>query len=77
MKVNKLFAVVAVLLLAGCTSSAQRMAECEAQGISRETCYLAESQHKEAVNQAAYNAAMANARDAVKQDGQSTKKHHH
>ncbi|MRS14922.1 hypothetical protein GJV06_08525 [Enterobacteriaceae bacterium RIT691] len=74
MKVNKLFACVGVLLLAGCTTSAQRMAECEAQGISKETCYLAEVQHKEAINQAAYNAAYANARDAVKQHGQSAKK---
>lgn len=50
------------------------MAECEAQGISKDTCYLAEVQHKEATRQAAYNAAYANARDAVKQHGQAAKK---
>jgi len=29
-------------LLAGCASPAQRMAECQAQGISKDACYQAE-----------------------------------
>ncbi|MHC9004261.1 hypothetical protein [Enterobacter adelaidei] len=67
-------------LLAACSSPAQRMAECEAQGISKDTCYLAESQHKEAINNASYNAAYANARDAAAGTGvwaKKSKKHHH
>ncbi|MDV0596462.1 MULTISPECIES: hypothetical protein [unclassified Enterobacter] len=54
--------------------------ECEAQGISKDTCYLAESQHKEAINNASYNAAYANARDAAAGTGvwaKNSKKHHH
>jgi hypothetical protein len=40
----KKLVMIAVTLstLAGCTTQADRMAKCEAQGISRDTCYLAE-----------------------------------
>lgn len=49
------------LILAGCSSSAQRQAECEAQGISQDTCYLTEQNRKTAVNEAAQKQAMENA----------------
>ncbi|WBM71942.1 hypothetical protein OH773_06790 [Buttiauxella sp. WJP83] len=63
-----------VVLLAGCSTPEQRRAECEAQGISKDTCYLAEVQHKEAINTAAYNAQWANARDAAAGTGIWAKK---
>lgn len=56
-----LFTVLtSTLVLAGCTSSAQRQAECEAQGISRDTCYLTEQNRKTSVNGAAQKQAMEN-----------------
>ncbi|MNI59430.1 hypothetical protein D3C73_1145930 [compost metagenome] len=77
---NKLMMVAvfgAGALLAGCSTPAQRMAECEAQGVSKDTCYLAEAQHKEAINNAAYNAQWANARDAASGTGIWAKKDKH
>lgn len=53
--------VTSTVLLAGCTSSAQRQAECEAQGISKDTCYLAEQNRKTSINAAAQKQAMENA----------------
>ena len=44
---QKILLVAIVGLLAGCSkSSEQRMMECEYQGISRDTCYLAEQNRK-------------------------------
>lgn len=73
---NKLLIAVVIGggLLAGCSSTAKRMAECEAQGVSKDTCYLAEQNRQNAINEAAYNAQWANARDAVKQKAQAAKK---
>lgn len=62
-----LVAIGSSVLLASCSSPAQRMAECEAQGVSKDTCYLAEQNRTNAINEAAYNAQWANARDAVKE----------
>ena len=53
--------LVAVVLLAGCTSSAQRMYECESQGVSRDACYVAEQNRKATINSAAQKQAMENA----------------
>ena len=47
----------AAILLSACTSTAQRMAECERQGISKDTCYLAEQNRQNAYNEAAQNAS--------------------
>lgn len=55
----------ATALLSACTSPVQRMAECERQGISKDTCYLAEQNRQNTYNEAAQNAAWANARDAA------------
>lgn len=57
--------VLAVLVgsaaLAGCSSPAQRMAACEAQGVSKDTCYLSEQNRQQSINNAAMTAAYANA----------------
>lgn len=69
---------VGSVLLAGCVSPAeqarQRMAECQAQGISKDTCYLAEQNRQNVYNEAAQNAAWANARDAAAGSGIWAKK---
>jgi hypothetical protein len=48
-------------VLMGCTSQAQRLAECEAQGISRDACYIVDQNRQAAVNAAAQKQAMENA----------------
>ena len=53
-------------LMAGCSSPAQRMADCQAQGISKDTCHLAEQNRQTAVLGAAEKQAMENASKAVK-----------
>jgi uncharacterized protein YceK len=53
-------------LMAGCSSPAQRMADCQAQGISKDTCYLAEQNRQTAILGAAEKQAMENASKAVK-----------
>lgn len=55
-----------VSLVAGCSSAAQRQADCEAKGISRDTCYLAEQQRQAAILSASEKQAMENAQQAVK-----------
>ncbi|HGH4609501.1 TPA: hypothetical protein ACJIWU_000048 [Enterobacter chengduensis] len=59
---NKLMIVaLSVSALAGCTSQAQRMADCEAQGISRDACYIAEQNRQATINASAEKQAMENA----------------
>lgn len=58
---------VAVVSLSGCVSPAQRIANCEAQGISRDTCYLSEQNRQQSINQAALKQAMENAAHAVEE----------
>lgn len=65
---------MALSTLAGCTTQADRMAKCEAQGISRDTCYLAEQNRTTALNAAAEKQAMENAAAAV-QHAQAAKIH--
>lgn len=65
---------MALSTLAGCTTQADRMAKCEAQGISRDTCYLAEQNRTIALNTAAEKQAMENAAAAV-QHAQAAKIH--
>lgn len=65
--------IVGCLILAGCSSSASRMADCEAQGISRDTCYLSEQNRQQSINAAAEKQAMENAANAV-QHAQATHK---
>lgn len=59
---KKLMMVGAIVsVLAACSSPAQRMAECEAQGVSKDACYIAEQNKQAAVNAAAQKQAMENA----------------
>lgn len=60
--------------LGGCSTKASRMQECLNEGISKDTCYLAESQRQAAISNASMNAAFANAAHAV-QHAQMTHKH--
>ncbi|NCG53688.1 hypothetical protein GWK46_20560 [Serratia fonticola] len=68
--IRTLSTVVIAILLAGCTSTASRMAECEAQGVSKDTCYLAEQNRQTAIYAAAEQQALEN---AAKQYAQSAK----
>ncbi|WP_221200556.1 hypothetical protein [Buttiauxella sp. A111] len=52
--------------LVGCSTSAQRQADCQAQGISKDTCYLAEQNRQNSINNAAMKQAMENATNATK-----------
>lgn len=63
---------VAVSALSACSSPAERMANCEAQGVSRDTCYLAEQNRTTAMNAVAEKQALENAANAV-QHAQSAK----
>jgi len=40
--VSMLLLALSAAIAIGCSSPAQRMAECEAQGISKDACYIAE-----------------------------------
>ncbi|WP_248944734.1 hypothetical protein [Serratia silvae] len=62
--------VVIAILLAGCSSTASRMAECEAQGVSKDTCYLTEQNRQTAIYAAAEKQALEN---AAKQYAQSAR----
>lgn len=80
----KAIAMIAVIgsasLLAGCTSSAERMYECEASGVSRDACYVAEQNRKATINATAQKQAMENANDLYGAKGTETnkhKRHHH
>lgn len=64
-KLMVLATLISVTFLAGCTSPAQRMAACEAQGISKDTCYLSEQNRQQGINNASLAAAYANAANAT------------
>ncbi|WP_211449602.1 hypothetical protein [Enterobacter mori] len=74
MKMKLVMVVIGVSLLAACSSPAQRISECEAQGISKDTCYLAEQNKQASINAAAEKQALENAANAV-QHAQTTHKH--
>lgn len=64
-KLMVLAGLVSTVFLAGCTSPAQRMAACEAQGVSKDTCYLSEQNRQQGINNASLAAAYANAANAT------------
>lgn len=68
-----LILAVAVASLAGCSTQSERLAKCESQGISKDTCYLAEQNRITAINAAAEKQALENASNAV-QHSQSAHK---
>jgi hypothetical protein len=59
--VSMLLLALSAAIAAGCSSPAQRMAECEAQGVSKDACYIAEQNKQTAVNAAAEKQALENA----------------
>ncbi|PCM84114.1 hypothetical protein CP903_03500 [Enterobacter cloacae] len=67
-----LITVAGALVLAGCVSPAQRIANCTASGVSYDTCYLSEQQRQQSINNASLSAAYANAARATE-----TNKHTH
>ncbi|EDD0902676.1 hypothetical protein GAV44_23280 [Salmonella enterica subsp. enterica serovar Newport] len=51
---KKLMIVAAIAVaLSGCTSQASRIADCQAEGISRDACYMAEKDRQNSINAAA------------------------
>jgi uncharacterized protein YceK len=59
--------------LAGCTTEASRRADCEAKGVSRDTCYLAEQNRQTAILGASEKQALENAQAAYPQHAQDAK----
>lgn len=64
-KLMVLAGLMSAVFLAGCSSPAQRMAACEAQGVSKDTCYLSEQNRQQGINNAALTPAYANAANAT------------
>lgn len=58
---KKLLIAGVALALTGCSTSASRMAECEAQGVTRDACYVAEQNRHAAIVGAAEKQALENA----------------
>ena len=61
-------------LLAGCSNQASRMADCEANGISRDACYMAEQNRQSSINSVAEKQALENAKSLYPQNAQTAKK---
>ena len=60
----KSISLLALIMLAGCSSPASRIADCQAQGVSHDTCYLAEQQRQAAILSASEAQAYKNAEAA-------------
>jgi len=71
MKKRITLSLLAVALLAGCSTQASRLADCEAQGVSKDACYIVEQNRQISLQNAAESQALHN---AVAQYGQSAKK---
>jgi len=65
---------LAVTTLAGCSTENERLAKCEAQGVSKDACYVAEQNRTTAINAAAEKQALDNAANTV-QYAQTSHKH--
>lgn len=68
---KKLLVIAALTVLAGCSTQASRMADCQSQGISKDTCYIAEQNRQTSIQSVALKQAMEN---SAKQYAQATKK---
>ncbi len=66
--------IIGAIMLAGCSTQASRMQACEDQGVSRDTCYLAEQNRTNMINAAAEKQALEN---AARQYGEAAHKHPH
>lgn len=60
---SKVLWTALVLLVSGCSNEATRLSECEAEGVSRDACYIAEQNRQAAINGAAEKQALENARN--------------
>ncbi|RJT52029.1 hypothetical protein [Rahnella variigena] len=68
---KKLLVIAALTVLAGCSTQASRMADCQSQGVSKDTCYMAEQNRQTSIQSVALKQAMEN---SAKQYAQATKK---
>lgn len=68
------FSLLVVSILSGCVSKEQRLARCEAKGVSRDVCYQVEQSNQQMIINNAEQNAYVNAREAVKQHAQAAKK---
>lgn len=62
-------------LLAGCSTEASRMNDCQNKGISRDACYIAEQNRQATINASAEKQAMENAQSLYSTDDGNS--HHH
>lgn len=60
MRIGCISVLAISVILAGCSSAEQRMASCQAKGVSLDTCYMAEQNRKTAYNAAAQEQAFRN-----------------
>ncbi|MDK9585886.1 hypothetical protein [Lelliottia wanjuensis] len=63
----KKISLLAVILLAGCSTEASRMADCEHKGISKDVCYQVEQNRSQMYQKQAMENAMQLAQSAHKQ----------
>lgn len=66
--------MASALVLAGCVSPDQRIANCTAKGVNYDTCYLSEQLRQQSINNASLSAAYANAASATEK---ASKHAHH
>lgn len=71
---KSVYVLVIASVLSGCVSEEERLARCEAKGVSREVCYQVDRANQQMIDNNAQQSAYANARAAVKQHAQATKK---
>lgn len=72
---KKLLVIASVITaITGCSSQASRMADCEAKGVSRDACYVAEQNRQATITGAAEKQALENAQAAYPQKAQAAKK---
>lgn len=62
--------IISIYMLVGCSTQASRMADCEAQGVTHDTCYLAEHNRQSALESVSEKQALEN---SAKQFGQAAK----
>ena len=71
---KSVYVLVIASVLSGCVSEEERLARCEAKGVSRDVCYQVDRANQQMIDNNAQQSAYANARAAVKQHAQATKK---
>ncbi|HGY1226479.1 TPA: hypothetical protein ACNUZL_000389 [Citrobacter farmeri] len=69
-----IYVLVIASVLSGCVSEEERLARCEAKGVSRDVCYQVDRANQQMIASNAQQNAYANARATVKQHAQAAKK---